>query len=67
MPVVTFGKVKVLTVADDGKAKDQDAQLRLEGDGLHVVDAGQDAPDRGLSRRDRAVPLALEGAAMDRP
>ena len=33
--------MKVLTVGDDGKAKDQDAQLRLEGDGLHVVDAGR--------------------------
>ena len=40
IPVVTFGKLKFLTVQVDGKAKDQDAELRLERDVLHVVDAG---------------------------
>jgi hypothetical protein len=34
---VTFAKVKIL-LFDGGKAKDRDASLRLEGDGLHVVD-----------------------------
>jgi len=37
---VTFGKLKVLSVAGDGKVKDQDAQLRLDGEELHVVDGG---------------------------
>lgn len=34
---MTFAKVKIL-LFDGGKAKDRDASLRLEGDGLHVVD-----------------------------
>ena len=38
---ITFSKMKYLTVAVDGKVKDQDAQLRLDGEALHVVDDGK--------------------------
>jgi hypothetical protein len=37
LSVVTFKQMKLL-VSEDGKARDRDASLRLDTDGLHVMD-----------------------------